>query len=193
MGDVMEPQDPGMEQLRASLDGYARARLSPDSATSARVRSRVMREAALRFPASATAMAADEEPAAVVVRPSLWAGFRRRVAPMLVGASLVLVAAVGASAASQPGGPLFDVRVWVETALLPSDPGDRFDAELVALQSHLDDAMRAADAGNMAALEASLEAYGALVSRTMAELDASDRADHFAKLEAVLEQHQLVL
>lgn len=183
-----------MEQVAASLDGFARARLTPDSATQARVRSRVMREASLRLAVSAAAQVAAPAESAPLASPRRgWSFLRRRVAPAMAAAGLVLVLAVGASAASQPGGPLFDARVWVETALLPSDPGERFDAELVALQSHLDAAMRAAEAGDTAALGASLEAYEALVSRTTAEVDAGNDADRLARLEEILEKHQLTL
>jgi hypothetical protein len=190
MGDeTMEPLDPGMEQLTASLDGYARARLSPNEAAVTRMRARVMREASIRLPALAASAAPVVEP------PMQRRGgvLRRRFAPLLVAAGFVLVLAGGVAAASQPGAPLFDLRVWVQTALLPSDPAERFDAELVALQSHLDDAVRAAEAGNMGALEASLDAYEDIMARVTQEVDAVDHAARLARLEDVLAKHQVVL
>jgi hypothetical protein len=184
----MDPLDE-TDELAVRLEAYARARLSPDHETSARIRGRVMRDAHRRLArADATNLAPRPQPApgvATQVVPG------RSILTALIAAGLVLVALAGAAAAARPGLPLYQARLAVEAALLPFDANERAAANLDRLEARLDEASAAAASGDGGAVAAAIQAYHELVNETVAAADGSDVRD--AALEAALDHHVDVL
>ena len=167
--------------LGRRLEAYAELRLSPDLATSARLRARVLavahRGAALSRADAGLTILSRPEPSAVAAPFSAQAqaqaearrGLRpRRQRWSRVGAA-VLVASMGASlavagvAAARPGGPLYETRLWAETLQLPRDPSARSVAELDRLKARLLEIGEASRAGDSAGAMAALRAYEAIV------------------------------
>ena len=167
--------------LGRRLEAYAELRLSPDLATSARLRARVLavahRRAALSRADAGLTILSRPEPSAVAAPFSAQAqaqaearrGLRpRRQRWSRVGAA-VLVASMGASlavagvAAARPGGPLYETRLWAETLQLPRDPSARSVAELDRLKARLLEIGEASRAGDSAGAMAALRAYEAIV------------------------------
>ncbi len=170
--------------LGRRLKAYAEMRLSPDFATSARLRARVLavahRHAALsRADAGltvlsrpdATAVAAPFSPQAQALarrtarpRRPRWA----RVGAVVLAASLGASLAVAGVAAAQPGGPLYETRLWAETRQLPVDPSARAVAELDRMKARLLEIGEASRAGDSAGAMAALEAYERIVDQASA-------------------------
>jgi hypothetical protein len=156
------------DELTRRLEAYAEARLSPDLSASSRMRAHVM-AAAERHAALARADA-DREATNVLpfaqdrTRRPRW----RRPLTALLAAGLTLGLGVGTVAASQAGGPLYDVRVWTETLTLPTEANARAQAELNRLSARLAEAAAAAAAGDPNAANAALEAYGSIVNEATA-------------------------
>ena len=142
-------------EIERRLDAYARARLSPDRASTARVRARVLREARLRFEGSRN----DIQLAPVIAFRANTRSMGRRVAMPLAAAGLWLGIAVGSISAAQAGGPLYPTRIWIEHAALPSVGAERANAELGRLDARVGEAMSAAAHGDAGAVQAALEAY----------------------------------
>jgi hypothetical protein len=115
----------------------------------------------------------------------------RRLGALLLAAGLTLGAAVGAAAASAPGGPLYDARIWLEGALLPANADQRALERVRQIEERLVDAERAAESGDPAAFAAAIEAYNEAVAEAMAEVGSD--ADRLARLEEALGHHVAVL
>jgi hypothetical protein len=171
MDDHMIELMAGDARLRRRLEAYADLRLTPDLATSSRIRARVLavahRHADLaRADAALTIVTATTERTR---RPA-----RRRRAPWqralvgLLAASLALGAAAGSAFAARPGGALYEPRVWLETLTLPSDPSQRALAELDRLERRLAEAAEAVRSGDTAGATAALEAYERILEQASA-------------------------
>ena len=179
------------DELARRLEAYADARLSPDLSASSRMRAHVM-AAAHRH---AMLARADEDRTFTNVvtlaedrtRRSTW----RRPLTALLAAGLTLGLGVGSVAASQAGGPLYDVRVWSETLTLPSEANARAQAELNRLANRLTEASSAAAAGDTNAAAAALDASEAIVDQ--ASTNASDSAAASATVETGVRQNIVVL
>jgi hypothetical protein len=184
MDDEMYAMDAGDIELERRLDAFARARLGPDTATRARVRARVMREARLHHEAARIAL--HMTPAIEAHRGSPL----RRLGVPLLAASVWLGIAVGSIAAAQAGGPLYPSRMWLETATLPSSGTARVEADLRRLDARLGEALAAATRGDRDAAAAALEAYAEAAEDARA--NASDPA-LVAKVETALGRHVTVL
>jgi len=167
----------GDVRLRRRLEAYADLRLTPDLTATSRMRARVLAHAHRR----ADLVRAD---AALTVvpqtawRPAAQPGVRRGrgTAVALVAAALLVGAmAGGAAASSGPGGALYEVRLWIETVSLPSDPSARAVAELSRLGERLREAESAAQGGDEDAAAAALSAYERIMSEASAAvLDSGD-------------------
>jgi hypothetical protein len=167
MDDEMIDLMAGDAVLRRRIDAYAELRLSPDLATSSRIRARVLavahRQADLaRADAALTIVTAATPPSKTADR----AGHRwGRALVGLLAASLVLTASAGSVFAARPGGPLYEPRLWLETLTLPSDPSERALAELDRLEQRLAEATDAVRSGDIAAAAAALEAYATIMEQ----------------------------
>jgi hypothetical protein len=184
MDDDMQAIEAGTE-LERRLAFFAYARLSPDPSATARTRARVMREARLSFEAARIA---------VHVAPSLAAtrrSIRRRIVMPFLAAGLWLGIAVVSISAAQPGGPLYQSRMWIESAALPGAPGARTSAELERLDARLAEAFSGAARGDRAAVSAALEAYGLIADEVTAQ--SAGYPDLEALVAAALNRHQAVL
>lgn len=177
----------GDDLLRRRLEAYADLRLSPDLATSSRLRARVLavahRHASLaRADAALTllprpdgasgAHSSDDlgRAARAARRTSARALDRRRqrAAGVVLAASLAAVMVVGGVSAARPGGPLYDTRLWAETLTLPSDPAARAVAELDRLGERLREIGEASRSGDAAGAMAALAAYESIVEQASA-------------------------
>jgi hypothetical protein len=182
--DEMYVMDAGEIELERRFDAFARARLSPDSAARARVRARVLREAALHHEAARIALH---------MAPAIEARHRssvRRLGVPLLAASVWLGIAAGSIAAAQAGGPLYPTRMWLETATLPASGDARATADLQHLDARLGEAIAAATRGDRDAAAAALEAYAETAEDARANaLDPGVAA----QVESALEHHVAVL
>lgn len=167
--------------LGRRLEAYAELRLSPDLATSARLRARVLavahRRAALSRADAGLTILSRPEATAVAAPFSLQAqaqararrGVRPRRRRWSRVAAVVFAASVGASlavagvAAARPGGPLYETRLWAETLQLPTDPPARAVAELDRLKARLLEIGEASRAGDLAGMMAAVQAYETIV------------------------------
>jgi hypothetical protein len=168
----------GDARLRQRLDLYAETRLTPDLATSSRIRARVLavahRQADLaRADAALTIVTATTDRAAMPTRRRR-APWRRPLVALLV-ASLAVGAAAGSAFAARAGGSLYETRVWLETLTLPSDPSERALAELDRLEQRLIEATEAISAGDGAGVAAALAAYESIMEQaSLAAIAAQD-------------------
>jgi hypothetical protein len=178
MGEGMLDTLAGDERLRRRLEAFAQARLSPDLATSSRIRARVLavahRQADLaRADVALTVVTAAAGRAATPTRRRR-AGWRRPLVALLA-AALAVGAAAGSAFAARPGGPLYEPRVWLETLTLPSDPSARALAELVRLQQRLAEAAEAVRTGDASGAAAALAAYATIMDQaSIAAIAARD-------------------
>ena len=182
MDGMIAIRHPGDEELGRRLAAYAEARLSPDVAAMDRTRARLVARAAARPAAAASASAG---------RGSSWTGGGSRVpriAAAMLAAALVIGLVAGTALAARPGGPLYAVRLWVETATLPTDPAARSAADLAHLQARLADVDAAAAAGDHRGVTAALDAYRATIDDAIAADPGSDEA-----LKVALSRHLVVL
>jgi hypothetical protein len=185
--DTMNQRTGGDEELTRRLEAYAQVRLSPDPAAVTRMRARVMREARSHLEAAASQAAAEPTP---IHRARTGRGLRRGVA-VLLAAGLSLSAIGGVAFGAQPGGPLYETRLWLEAATLPQDPGARTEADFERLETRLAEVMRATRDGNENAIAAALAAYQAVVDDALKAAGTDD--DLLAQLEEVLGKHLAVL
>ena len=185
MDDDMLAIDAGDIELERRFDSYARARLSPEARSVARIRARVMREARLQL--EAARIAAYVAPS---IRASRSSTLRRAAVPLLA-AAVWLGIAVGTMAASQAGGPLYASRLWIEAATMPAGGGARVEADLERLDDRISEALAAANAGNRGALAAALDAYVAIAEDARASTNAETTL--LARVEQALARHQAVL
>ncbi len=170
MDDLFDSRDSGAIDLARRLEAFAEARLTPSVASTTALRGAVMaaahRRAAL-LAAEAAAQAAAANPTVVTDVPTRarhgHASWRRPLVALLAG-GLTLGVLAGTAFAAQPGGLLYDARMWAETATLPAGGIDRAEAEVHRLEDRLAEAIRASAAGDGQALDAALAAYAAIVA-----------------------------
>jgi hypothetical protein len=176
-------------EVERRLDRYATVRLTPEPEAAARMRARVMRETRLAFATRAEAPSAPSK----LARGRLTGRARlfRRATSLLAAASLTLGVAAGAMASSQPGGPLYDIRVSLEALALPSDPMDRADAEVVRLEARLDEVLAAARTGDQAAVQAALLAYQEIAEEALQGAGTNQAA--LDRISTALSRHVAVL
>lgn len=175
-------------EIEQRLDAYARVRLSPTERASARMRARIMREARLAMAAGSTAsLSGSIDAARARRRGGLW----RRGAGLLLAAGLSLAVAGGAMAAAQAGGPLYPTRMWLETIVLPADGAARADADLVRLESRMEEVIAAARKGDRGAVAAALLAYQEIADEAL--LAATGNATAIDRLRIALGRHLAVL
>lgn len=177
------------DELKRRLEAYGRARLSPDTASSARMRARVVLEAQRRSPTSASREPVARPSTPAVVVPL--APRRRGILPALLAAALVVLMLAGGALAARPGGPLYEARLAVEAAFLPSGAEARAEANLRRLEARLAEAVEAAANRDGRGVAAALAAYRRLVDETAGASGASDVRD--AVLEDALAKHLDVL
>src|SRR5947207_1486791 len=175
------------DQLARRLVAYAGLRLSPTPNASARMRARVLAVAA-GMPARTASH--PEVPVSLAAYRARFGG-RSRLFGALMAAALSVLLIGGVAFASSAGGPLYGVRLWVETVALPSEPGARADADADRLDARLDEAVGAARNGNGGATAAALAAYRDILDDALAAAGQPD--SHSDRLEAALARHQLVL
>ena len=197
MDDLFDSRDSGAIDLARRLEAFAEARLTPSVASTTVLRGAVMaaahRRAAL-LAADAAAQAATPSPTVAtgvpVRRDQGHASWRRPLVALLAG-GLTLGVLAGTAFAAQPGGLLYDARIWTEMATLPAGGVDRAQAEVHRLEDRLAEAIRASAAGDEPAVEAALAAYAAIVAEAGAG-SAGDPAAN-AVIEAALIRHVAVL
>jgi hypothetical protein len=175
------------EQIARRLMAYAAFSLSPTPEATARMRARVM-EAAVAIP-QRPAVSAQQPVSLAAYRVRF--GGRSRVLGSLLAAALSALLLAGVAFASSPGGPLYGVRLWVETVSLPSEPGARTNADVDRLDARLDEAVGAAQNGNGSATAAALAAYRDILDDALAAAGKIDARNE--RLEAALTRHQVVL
>ena len=175
------------DQLARRLVAYAGLRLSPTPNASARMRARVL-AAAAGMPARTASH--PEVPVSLAAYRARFGG-RSRLFGALMAAALSVLLIGGVAFASSAGGPLYGVRLWVETVALPSEPGARADADVDRLNARLDEAVGAARNGNGGATAAALAAYREILDDALAA--AGQPESRSERLEAALARHQLVL
>jgi hypothetical protein len=169
-----------MDELAQRLKAYASARLSPSRGASARIRVAVIEEARMRALETSIGSAPHRHRAGP-----------RRLTALLLAAGLVLSSAVAVAAGSSPGGPLYEARIWLESAILPADADARALERVRHIEERLLDAERAAASGDPSALAAAIRAYREAVIEAMAEVGTD--ADRLARLEEALGHHVAVL
>jgi hypothetical protein len=189
MSDERAGSGPGLDELEDLLEAYAEARLMPKGPVLARMRAHLLAEAAMR----AAVEQAERESALAAHRRGrglfAWRLPRRAVAAGL--AASLTVGSAAAVLAAPPGSPLYPARVQVEQFFLPTQAGDRLAAIEGHLRDRLAEAQAAADRGDVAALQAALDAYRGEVSAAVAELGLDSAL--LAHLEAELGLHTAVL
>jgi hypothetical protein len=155
---------PGDATLVRLLRVYAESRLTPDLATTARIRARVLavahRRAELAGADPSRALLSHASPSTPASTARRMPGRRlpRRLVVGLLAATLTMCA-TGVALASRAGGPLYPTRLWSETLTLPADPSARAVAQLDRLERRLTEVLEAAQSGDVVAVEVALEAY----------------------------------
>src|SRR5512135_534597 len=139
--DMDERNGQDERELARRLEAYADARLRPDPAAMARIRSAVVAEARR-----------GAEPVPFRRRPAFRFGFA------LLAAAALLAAIAGSAFASQAGGPLYGARLWIETVTLPATPSARAEAQIARLDARLQELQTALAAHDGAAAAAALDA-----------------------------------
>jgi hypothetical protein len=177
-----EIRDPELERR---LEAYARSRLSPSPAASARMRAAIMGQASREL-----------HPATTIAPPRRRAGWlmpgpRRRLLALGLAAALLALSAASVAAASNAGGPLYGVRLWAEELTLPSNADARARAQADRLALRLAEVAQATAAGDAGAVAAALEAYRAELDEAISA--ANGQEDRLAHLESVLAKHVATL
>ena len=175
--DPYELEDGDVERR---LRAYAGARLTPDARTGVRIRTAVIEHGRERRAASATRHGLD------VLGP-LRIGILRRAVPVALVGVLAISGGAMAGVAASPGGPLYDTRLWVESAFLPASGAARLDAQVAHIGDRIDEATGALDAGDGSAADAALNAYDNQVDAALAAA-AADRAE-LLQLRASIARH----
>lgn len=196
---IDEHLHPGDALVERRLREYAAARLEPDPTAMARVRAVLVaeaRRAAVVREAEVVARAAYERSAAAPDptpgRRWPFASWGTPRAVVAFGLAVLVGLTGGASvfAASRAGGPLYEARLWVESATLPADPDARLQAELARALDRLAEASDAYARGDAQALEAALVAYSAIVDEAV--MGVSD-ATGLARAGLAVEHHRSIL
>jgi hypothetical protein len=173
MGQVSRPI--GDEDVERELRAYASARLSPDRFASIRMRAAVIERAHMASPTG------DREG-----RVSRSLRLRlRRLAPVALVAAIAITAGTAAGVAAAPGGPLYTVRIQIETALLPSSGIGRADGQVGLLNERTQELTDAVQAGDTNAADAAADAYGNQVDQAISSTDQASNsiAQQIADLE----------
>jgi hypothetical protein len=174
--DDWDPYELEEGDVERRLRAYAGARLSPDAWTSIRMRAAVIEH-------GRDGLAAGTRHRLDVLAP-FRLGILRRAAPVALVAALAVGAGGVAGVAASPGGPLYDARLWVETAMLPSSGDARLAAQVAHINDRIDEAASAVDAGNASAADAALNAYDSQVDQALANA-AADRAELLQLRESI--------
>ena len=164
----------GDAELRKRLMAFADARLTPELGATTRMRSKVLAvahrqadlaraDAALAVLLPVGGVLAEEDGVTPARLREARRARRRRVAAVLLAATLALGVGTGSAFAARPGGPLYSARVWIETLTLPSSGRARAVAEIERLEARLAEAMTASAAGDDTATNAALDAYAAIL------------------------------
>ncbi|MDH4142491.1 MAG: hypothetical protein OEV61_07760, partial [Chloroflexota bacterium] len=181
--------DPTAEDLELGrrLEAYADARLSPSLTTESRIRARVLAAAHRRADfarADAGLVLLPRPERQASGNPGTRGHHRRRAASALIAASLAASLFLGTALAAQPGGTLYEVRLWAETMTLPSEPSARAVAELDRLADRLAEADAAGRAGDMPGASAALDAYESILAIATSEAVEAGDVVAAAALEA---------
>jgi Domain of unknown function (DUF5667) len=180
-----------LDRLEDLLDAYAEARLAPPGAVLARMRANVMLEAS----AAAATYAAIHRPRLVQPAPRpVRAAFVPRLSRLAFTMGFAAVLTLGTSAAvlaAPPGSPFYNARVYLETALLPSQPGERTAGHEKLLEERIAEAEAAAQRGDTIALAAALAAFQTEVDA--ATDSAGEDLALLAHLQEMLAKHTAVL
>ena len=185
----------GDVRLRQRLEAYADVRLTPELTATSRMRARVLAHAHRRADLARADAALTIVPD-TASRASIERGRRggRRAAVALIAAAILVGAMVGGAAASSgPGGALYEARLWIEDASLPSDPSARAVAELDRLADRLREAEAAARNGDDAAAAAALGAYERIMIEASKDVLAAGDPVAAAALETGLGRNVEVL
>lgn len=178
---TVDDDHPGADELAQRLEAYASVRLSPNRKASAHIRAAVIEEARMR--ALEASMGRSRHSHRVR---------ERRIMALLVAAAITAGSAVAVFAASAPGSPLYQARVWFETATLPAEADARALERIRQIEQRLVDSERAVAAANEGAVAAATEAYREAVNAALAEAvvaaatEAGADADRITRLEATL-------
>lgn len=174
----MQEEHPGTDELGRLLAAFASARLAPDRTASTRLRASVVEEARMR-----------------VLDARLSRGRRRRarLAAFAMAATLTIGGAASVTAASTAGGPLYPVRIWLETAGLSGDENTRALERLHQVDARVLDLERAASAGDENAVSAAINAYRDAVGAAVDEAEAGADNHRLEALKAALDLHLVVL
>jgi hypothetical protein len=176
--DDMIDEHPGTEELAARLNAYASVRLALPRGSAARIRSAVVEEARMR--------SLERQLGGARMSRN-----RRRGLTLVLAAALTLVVGIGVAAASGAGGPLYGVRIWLETATLPADASARIVERIHQIDARVLEVERAAAAGDQNAVASATGAYEDAVSGAVA--DSGLGADQLDHLQAALALHLGVL
>jgi hypothetical protein len=188
MDEQMQASMGGDLEIEQRLDAFARVRLSPTERASARMRARIMREARLVMAAPTWT---QTTPASIDHARVLRGGLARRGAGLLLAAGLTLAVAGGVMAASQAGGPLYPTRMWLETVTLPAAGAARTDADIVRLESRMEEVIAAARRGDRAGVAAALLAYEEIADEALIAAGGDEAA--IERLRVALDRHVAVL
>ena len=185
MTDMTDPTNDELERL---LSAYAETHLSPDPRAAEAIRARLIREAGFAFDA-----ARDEARHRALRRVEQRARWRRSgVRYGLLAATFGLsVAFTGVALASEAGDPLYGVRVWWETALLPAGGDARASAEISRMDARLVELAAAVESGNGNGAAAAAAAYQQIVEEALHGAVGDDRRQ--MQLEDALSRHVEVL
>lgn len=175
----MNDEEQDIEELGHRLEAYASVRLSPRRVATARMRASLVEEARMRSLQARLSKRSRRRPA------------RARLTALVLAAALMLGVTAGAAAASTPGGPLYGVRIWLETATLSADPGQRALERLHLIDARIVDVERAAASGNGDAIAAAIAAYRDAVQTAIVE--AGTDGMQLADLKSDLGVHVTVL
>ena len=186
-------------ELRRRLEAFAEASLTPDPVASSRMRARVLavahRQSSVLRADATLALVADPDVATTPTRARTWGPSRatRRAAAVLLAAALAAGAMSGVALAAQPGGGLYDARVWAETLVLPSQPRERAVAQLARLDQRLAEITAATARGDDLAAGAALAAYESIVNAAAAAAVLSDDAIAMPAIEEGIKHNIIVL
>ena len=192
MNEDFVDRRPGDVEMYRRLDAYAEARLAPDAAAMARIRSALMGRAVALADARAATMAMSlQAPALLPERRSLGRPHLSRWSAAFLAGCLSVGIAAGSVAASAAGGPFYGPRLWLEEATLPSAPLAHAHGQLTRLDIRLEEIRVTTTSGNAGAAEAALLAYAGIVEdlETQALSNpaiAADVLDDVARRQVVL-------
>ena len=176
-GSVQE-EHPGTDELGRLLGAFASARLTPDRASVKRLRANVVEDARMRV---------------LEARLSRGRGRRARLAALAVAAGLTIAGTASVTAASTAGGPLYPVRIWIETVALSGDENTRALERLHQVDARVLDVERAASAGDENAVAAAIDAYRDALGAAVDEAEVGSDTDRLDALKAALGLHLVVL